>query len=86
MGHASEPFRTIDPVPIACEIVLALQSMITRRIDVFDPAVLTVGRIHAGTTNNIISPLAEIEGTIRTVRARRPNVIRDRRPPTTPTW
>jgi len=69
-GHASEPFRTIDPVPIACEIVMALQSMVTRRIDVFDPAVVTVGRIHAGTTNNIISPLAEIEGTIRTVSER----------------
>ena len=66
-GHASEPFRTIDPVPIACEIVLALQTMITRRIDVFDPAVVTVGQIHAGTTNNIISPVAEINGTIRTV-------------------
>ncbi|MEO6570222.1 MAG: M20 family metallopeptidase [Ilumatobacteraceae bacterium] len=66
-GHASEPFRTIDPIPIACEIVLALQNMITRRIDVFDPAVITVGQIHAGTTNNIISPLAEINGTIRTV-------------------
>jgi hippurate hydrolase len=69
-GHASEPFRTVDPVPIACEIVMALQSMVTRRIDVFDPAVVTVGRIHAGTTNNIIPPLAEIEGTIRTVSER----------------
>ena len=66
-GHASEPFRTIDPIPIACEIVQALQTMITRRIDIFDPAVLTVGRIQAGTTNNIIPPIAEIEGTIRTV-------------------
>ena len=76
-GHASEPFRTIDPVPIACEIVLALQSMITRRIDVFDPAVLTVGRIHAGTTNNIISPMAEIEGTIRTVSEQTRAKVRD---------
>jgi hippurate hydrolase len=66
-GHASEPFRTIDPIPIACEIVQALQLMVTRRIDVFDPAVVTVGRIQAGTTNNIIPPVAEIEGTIRTV-------------------
>ena len=66
-GHASEPFRTIDPIPIACEIVQALQLMITRRIDVFDPAVVTVGRIQAGTTTNIIPPVAEIEGTIRTV-------------------
>lgn len=66
-GHASEPFRALDPVPIACEIVTALQTMITRRISVFDPAVVTVGRISAGTTNNIIPESAEIEGTIRTV-------------------
>ena len=66
-GHASEPFRTIDPIPIACEIVQALQTMVTRRIDVFDPAVVTVGRIEAGTTNNIIPHFADIEGTIRTV-------------------
>jgi amidohydrolase len=66
-GHASEPFRTVDPIPIACEIVQALQLMVTRRIDVFDPAVITVGRIQAGTTDNIIPPLAEIEGTIRAV-------------------
>lgn len=66
-GHASEPFRTVDPIPIACEIVQALQLMITRRIDVFDPAVVTVGRIQAGTTNNIIPPDAEIVGTIRAV-------------------
>ncbi len=65
-GHASAPFHAVDPVPIACEIVLALQSMITRRIDTFDPAVVTVGQIHAGTRNNIIPPLAEINGTIRT--------------------
>ena len=49
-GHASEPFRTIDPIPVACEIVQALQAMVTRRIDVFDPGVITVARITAGTT------------------------------------
>ena len=52
--HASEPYRALDPIPIACEIVQALQTMITRRIDVFDPAVVTVGKIVAGTVNNII--------------------------------
>jgi amidohydrolase len=66
-GHASEPHRAIDPVPVACEIVTALNQMITRTIDVFDPAVLTVGRIHAGTTNNVIPETAIIEGTIRAV-------------------
>ncbi len=66
-GHASEPHRAVDPIPVACEIVQAIQSMVTRRIDVFDPAVVTVGRIVAGTTNNIIPETAEIEGTIRAV-------------------
>lgn len=66
-GHASEPFRTLDPIPVACEIVQALQTMITRSIDVFDPSVLTVGRISAGTTNNVIPESAEILGTIRAV-------------------
>jgi amidohydrolase len=66
-GHASEPHRTIDPIPVACEIVQALQMMVTRSVDVFDPAVVTVGKIAAGTTNNIIPETANIEGTIRAV-------------------
>jgi hippurate hydrolase len=69
-GHASEPHRALDPIPVACEIVQALQTMVTRRIDVFDPAVVTIARITAGTTNNIIPETAEIEGTIRTVSTR----------------
>ena len=66
-GHASEPHRALDPIPVACEIVQAIQTMVTRRIDVFDPAVVTVARIQAGTTNNIIPETAVIEGTIRAV-------------------
>ena len=66
-GHASEPHRATDPIPVACEMVQALQLMITRTVDVFDPGVLTVGRITAGTTNNVIPETAEIEGTIRAV-------------------
>ena len=69
-GHASEPFRALDPVPVACEIVTALNSMITRSIDPFDPAVLTVARLVAGTTNNVIPETAMIEGTIRAVSER----------------
>lgn len=66
-GHASAPHHAIDPIPVACEIVQALQVMITRSIDVFNPAVVTVGRISAGTTDNVIPETAEIEGTIRAV-------------------
>jgi hippurate hydrolase len=76
-GHASEPHRALDPVPIACEIVQAIQLMITRRIDVFNPGVVTVGRVSAGTTNNIIPETAEIEGTIRAFSERTRTKIHD---------
>ena len=48
-GHASQPHRAADPIPAACEMVLALQTMVTRKFDVFDPVVITVGSFHAGT-------------------------------------
>jgi hippurate hydrolase len=66
-GHASTPHLALDPIPTAAELVLALQAAVTRTIDVFDPAVLTITRISGGTTNNIIPETVEIEGTIRTV-------------------
>jgi amidohydrolase len=69
-GHASMPHQAADPIPVAAEIVLALQSMITRRVDVFDPAVLTVAHIEAGSTNNVIPDTAFLEGTIRTLAPR----------------
>lgn len=65
-GHGSQPHYALDPVPVACEIVLALQTMVTRRFDVFDPVVLTVGRITSGTVNNVIPDAAEISATLRT--------------------
>jgi amidohydrolase len=66
-GHASEPHKAVDPITIAAEIVLALQAMVTRRVDVFDPAVVTIAQITAGTTNNIIPDSAFLFGTIRSV-------------------
>jgi amidohydrolase len=69
-GHASEPHAAADPIPVAAEIVLALQSMVTRRVDAFDPAVVTVAHIEAGSTNNVIPDTAFLEGTIRTLSAR----------------
>jgi amidohydrolase len=66
-GHASAPHETIDPIPVAAEIVLALQAMVTRRVDVFDPTVVTIAHIDAGTTTNIIPETAFLGGTIRTV-------------------
>ena len=66
-GHASTPHLALDPIPVAAELVLALQSMVTRRVDAFDPAVVTITRLAGGTTNNIIPETVEFEGTIRTV-------------------
>ena len=65
-GHGSQPHRAADPIPAACEIVLALQTMVTRQFDVFDPIVLTVGTFHAGTVDNVISDEARFVATIRT--------------------
>jgi hippurate hydrolase len=76
-GHASQPHAALDPIPVACEIVQALQTMVTRTIDVFDPSVVTVGRITAGTTNNVIPETAYIEGTIRAVSERTRAKVRD---------
>lgn len=66
-GHASTPHWAVDPVPVACEVVLALQTMVTRTIPAFDPAVVGVSRIRAGTTHNVIPERASLLGTVRTV-------------------
>ncbi|WP_425230556.1 M20 metallopeptidase family protein [Sphingomonas sp.] len=67
-GHAAMPHDNIDPLPIACEIVLAIQSFIARRIPVQDPAVLTITTVKAGTgAHNIIGDTAELLGTLRTL-------------------
>jgi hippurate hydrolase len=76
-GHASAPHHALDPIPVACEIVQAFQTFVTRRVDVFDPAVVTVGRISAGTTNNVIPETAEILGTVRTVSERTRRFVHD---------
>jgi amidohydrolase len=66
-GHASAPHDCLDPIPIACEIVQAFQTLVTRQVNVFDPAVVTVAKIEAGTTRNVIPDTASLLGTIRTV-------------------
>jgi len=64
-GHASQPHHAADPIPAACEIVTALQTMVTRRFDVFDPVVITVGTFHAGTADNVIPDEARFVATVR---------------------
>ncbi len=69
-GHASMPHDATDPVPVACEIVTALQAMVTRTVPAFDPAVVTVTRIEAGTAFNVIPESVTCDGTIRAVSDR----------------
>lgn len=66
-GHASMPHNALDPVPVAAEIVMALQAMVTRRFSAHDPVVVTVARIEAGTAHNVIPDRAVLTGTMRTL-------------------
>ncbi|MFW2853570.1 M20 metallopeptidase family protein [Sphingomonas sp. TX0543] len=66
-GHAAMPHDCIDPIPVACEIVSALQMFIARRVPVSDPAVLTITQIHAGSSHNIIPDEVKLMGTLRTL-------------------
>ncbi|OIH84659.1 amidohydrolase [Arthrobacter sp. UCD-GKA] len=64
-GHGSAPFAAKDPVTAAAEMVTALQVMVTRQFDIFDPVVVSVGVLRAGTVRNIIPETAYFEATIR---------------------
>ena len=66
-GHASLPHQTRDPVPVACEIVMALQALVTRRFDAHDPVIVTIARIDGGTTHNVIPDHARLTGTMRSL-------------------
>jgi amidohydrolase len=66
-GHASTPYLANDPMPVAAEIVQALQVLVTRRINTFDPVVITITQMKAGTTNNVIPETVDLVGTLRGV-------------------
>jgi amidohydrolase len=68
-GHAAQPHHAADPIPVACELVTALQTMVTRQFDVFDPVVLTVGLFQGGTVSNVIPDEAHFAATVRTFSA-----------------
>lgn len=80
-GHAAAPHQTVDPIVVAAEIVTALQTIVSRRRDPADPAVVTVTGIHAGTTHNVIPETARLVGTVRTYSAdfrdRIPRLVED---------
>jgi amidohydrolase len=76
-AHAAQPHRGIDPVPVACALVLQLQTLCARYKDPVDPAVLSVCMIHAGDTDNVLPESVEMRGTIRTLSSRLLNDIKE---------
>ena len=76
-GHASQPHLAADPIVAACEMVTALQALVTRQFDVFDPVVITVGSFHAGTADNVIPDEAQFLGTARSYSAAARARLRD---------
>jgi hippurate hydrolase len=76
-GHASTPHLATDPIPATAAIITALQTTVTREVDVFDPAVLTIAHVVAGTTSNVIPETALFEGTIRCISERTRARIRE---------
>ncbi len=66
-GHGAMPHYTVDPIIITSNLINALQSIRSRELDPVNPAVITIGSIHGGTSSNIIPETIEIKGIIRTV-------------------
>lgn len=64
-GHGAYPHTTIDPIVLASQIVLSLQTIVSRKIDPLEPAVVTVGSIHGGLKHNIISEEVRLQLTLR---------------------
>ncbi len=65
-AHAAHPEAGIDSIVIASECVTALQTIKSRRVDTFQPIILTIGTIHGGNRRNVIAGEVKLEGTIRT--------------------
>src|SRR5512141_786407 len=64
-GHGAHPDKTVDPFYLMSHVVIALNAMISRRINPFDPAVVSIGMIHGGFTQNVIPEKVELSGTLR---------------------
>ena len=64
-GHAAAPHETVDPIVVSAELVLSLQTILSRSLNPTDPAVLTFGRIAGGTAENAVAGTVTLEGTLR---------------------
>lgn len=69
MSHAALPHKGVDSILVAAECVTALQAIKSRKIETFEPVIVTIGTIHGGNRRNIISPEVKMEGTVRTLNS-----------------
>jgi amidohydrolase len=77
-AHGAYPHRGVDPIVVASQIVVALQSIVSRSVDPLDAAVVTVGHIHAGAVGNVIPDTCRLRGTLRYLRPETGRMLRDR--------
>lgn len=77
-GHAAMPHKTIDPVAIAGQIIVGLQTLVSRNADPIDPAVLSVTMVEAGQAFNVIPRTAKLTGTVRTLDPKVRDMMEDR--------
>ncbi len=66
-GHAAHPDKSIDPIPIAANVISTLQTIISRELPPTESAVVTIGKIEGGTAGNVIAPNVHMKGTVRTI-------------------
>ena len=77
-GHAARPHKSIDPVLTGAQLVIALQSIVSRSVDPLESAVISICMFHAGTALNIIPQTAQLEGTVRTLKPKVRDLIEKR--------
>ncbi|MFH2056157.1 MAG: amidohydrolase, partial [bacterium] len=75
-GHAALPHRAHDPIVCAASLVEALQTIVSRNLDPFEPAVVSIGKIEGGTARNIVPPECRLEGTARALNKTTLNLLR----------
>ena len=64
-GHGASPHQTIDPIYVASQFVVAVQQVVSRNVDPIEPAVVTIGAFHGGTTHNVVPNRVQLLGTVR---------------------
>ncbi|MFT4278995.1 MAG: M20 aminoacylase family protein [Rhodopseudomonas sp.] len=77
-GHAARPHLCVDPVLAGAQLITALQGIVSRSVDPFDAAVLSMCEFHAGNARNVIPQFAELKGTVRTMKAEVRDLVEQR--------